>query len=102
MNKNKLFSLLIAFVITTVGLIATAEDAATTPPPAAPAKKGAAKKKTMKLDFDNETVTGSYDTPDASFINSRRMVKYKELFNKRTNFIEEIESNKGLFNEYQK
>ncbi|MGZ3689928.1 MAG: hypothetical protein ACXVAX_00405 [Pseudobdellovibrio sp.] len=103
MNKNKLLSLVIAFVLSTAGLVALAEN--TTPPattPTAAAKKAAAKKKTMKLDFESDTVTGTYDTPDASFINSRRMIKYKELFNKRTNFIEEIESNKGLFNEYQK
>jgi hypothetical protein len=63
-------------------------------------KKAPAAKKSIKLDFENETVTGSYDVPDASFINSRKMIKYKELFNKRTNFIDEIDANKGLFNEY--
>ncbi len=99
MNKNNFFSVLIGFVLLTAGLVAVAQNA--TPPPAQ-TKKAAASKKKMKIDFDNETVTGTYDTPDASFINSRRMIKYKELFNKRTNFIEEIESNKGLFNEYQK
>ena len=57
-------------------------------------------KKKIKLDYENETVMGTYDVPDASFINSRKMIKYKELFNKRTNFIYEIDANKGLFNEY--
>jgi len=66
----------------------------------APAKKAPAAKKNIKIDFENETVTGTYDVPDASFINSRKMIKYKELFNKRTNFIDEIDANKGLFNEY--
>ena len=65
------------------------------------AAKNKAKKK-IKIDFENETVTGNYDVPDTLFLNSRRHIKYKELFNKRTNFIEEIESNKGLFNEHQK
>ena len=80
---------------------AVANSAASADSPAAAPAKGGAKKK-INLDFENDTVMGTYDTPDASFINSRRMIKYKELFNKRTNFIEEIDSNKGLFNEYQK
>jgi FlaG/FlaF family flagellin (archaellin) len=64
------------------------------------AKKAPAAKKNIKIDFESDTVTGTYDVPDASFINSRKMIKYKELFNKRTNFIDEIDANKGLFNEY--
>ncbi len=59
-------------------------------------------KKKIKINFEDETITGNYDVPDTLFLNSRRLIKYKELFNKRTNFIEEIESNKGLFNEHQK
>jgi hypothetical protein len=64
------------------------------------AKKPTGAKKNIKIDFESDTVTGTYDVPDASFINSRKMIKYKELFNKRTNFIDEIDANKGLFNEY--
>ena len=56
----------------------------------------------IKIDFEDEAVSGSYDVPDTMFMNSRRLIKYKELFNKRTNFIDEIDSNKGLFNEHQK
>lgn len=80
-------------------------DAAVTPSAPSSAPNAAAKnkaKKKIKIDFENETITGNYDVPDTLFLNSRRLIKYKELFNKRTNFIEEIESNKGLFNEHQK
>lgn len=59
-------------------------------------------KKQIKIDFEDQLIKGDYDVPDTLFLNSRRLVKYKELFNRRTNFIEEIEANKGVFNEYQK
>lgn len=102
MNKNN-FLLKVFVCATLVVLLFKIEMAqAQSPAPApAPAKK-AAGKKTIKIDYENDLVMGVYETPDASFINSRRMIKYKELFNRRTNFIEEIDSNKGLFNEYQK
>lgn len=102
---NTLFSVCV-FVI---GLNAQAQkppatSAAPVPPTVTPAKKAgpAPAIKKIKIDYENDTVLGSYDTPDAQFINSRRMIKFKELFNRRTNFIEEVEANKGLFNEYQK
>ncbi|MBY0452122.1 MAG: hypothetical protein K2P92_03735 [Bdellovibrionaceae bacterium] len=97
----------IALLVTIAGLNVQAQAPAapaSKPAPAATAKKGAAPAKItkIKIDYENETVLGNYDTPDAQFINSRRMIKFKELFNRRTNFIEEVEANKGLFNEYQK
>ena len=96
MHKNKLILLsLISFLSLTAG----AQVASPTSAPSATAK---ATKKKIKIDYENELVTGSYDVPDAQFLNSRKLIKYKELFNKRTNFIEEIDSNKGVFNEYQK
>lgn len=100
MSKNNIFKLFTATALVVLfGSIELAQ--AQTPPPTATAKKAPAKK-TIKIDYENDVVMGVYETPDASFINSRRMIKYKELFNRRTNFIEEIDSNKGLFNEYQK
>ena len=93
MHKNNLISFAFVFLFT-AGLAAQ-----TAPAPAAK-PKGAPKK--VAIDFENDVITGSYDVPDAQFLNSRKLIKYKELFNKRTNFIEEIEANKGLFNEYQK
>jgi len=107
-NKNNLIiSLAITAFMSSAALAQTARTPAqaaapatqTAPQKKAPAAPSGAKKK-IKLDYENETVTGSYDVPDASFINSRKMIKYKELFNKRTNFIDEIDANKGLFNEY--
>lgn len=100
MNKNnflKLFTTAALLVLFSTVEVAQAQTAAP-----APSAKKAQSKKTIKLDYENDVVMGVYETPDASFINSRRMIKYKELFNRRTNFIEEIDSNKGLFNEYQK
>ena len=111
MNKNNIILALLAFVAfagltltKTSTAFAQGSPAAKTKKSSAavvtaPANPNAAKKK-IKIDYDNETVTGGYDVPDAQFINSRRMIKYKELFSKRTNFIEEIDANKGLFNEY--
>lgn len=111
MRRNKLNSVLFLILMTVqVGSTAYAQSDATVTPSAASsapnsapsaAAKNKAKKK-IKIDFENETITGNYDVPDTLFLNSRRLIKYKELFNKRTNFIEEIESNKGLFNEHQK
>lgn len=101
MNKNNFFKLFtVAALVVLFGMAELALAQTTTPAPSA-AKKPVAKK-TIKIDYENDVVMGVYETPDASFINSRRMIKYKELFNRRTNFIEEIDSNKGLFNEYQK
>lgn len=87
------------------GLIAqAAEPNANTQTVAQPKKSVATNdaKKKIKLNFEDELVTGNYEAPDALFMSSRRLIKYKELFNRRTNFIDEIESNKGLFNEHQK
>lgn len=98
MNKNNFFKL---FTSAALIVLLSAVDLAQAQTPAAAAKKTPGKK-TIKIDYENDVVMGVYETPDASFINSRRMIKYKELFNRRTNFIEEIDSNKGLFNEYQK
>lgn len=103
MNKNNFIRLLCALLILTGVPFVSAQ----TPNAAGGANTGkaaanAANKKKIKIDYENELVMGNYDVPDAQFLNSRRMIKYKELFNKRTNFIDEIESNKGLFNEYQK
>lgn len=100
MNKNNLFKLLTSAAL--VVLFGATELAQAQTPAPAPSAKKAPSKKTIKIDYENDVVMGVYETPDASFINSRRMIKYKELFNRRTNFIEEIDSNKGLFNEYQK
>ena len=111
MHRNKsLYVLFLILLGVQFGSNANAQsDATITPsaPSSAPntAPNAAAKNKTkkkIKIDFENETITGNYDVPDTLFLNSRRLIKYKELFNKRTNFIEEIESNKGLFNEHQK
>lgn len=100
MHKNNLISFAIAMLFS-AGLAAqTAPAPAAKPAATAKAKTGAPKK--VAIDFENDVITGSYDVPDAQFLNSRKLIKYKELFNKRTNFIEEIEANKGLFNEYQK
>lgn len=104
MSRNKIKNIILCIVFGFSGF-AFAQN--TQPQPQAQ-KQSAAKavgpagKKKIKLDYESDVVMGAYDTPDASFINSRRMIKYKELFNRRTNFIEEIDSNKGLFNEYQK
>ena len=112
MNKNNIITSLVFFALLS-SFTSEAQtngkkaDAATTvpvvkkvnPQPQVPVNRNAVKKK-VKLDYDDETVLGNYDLPDAQFINSRRMIKYKELFNKRTNFIQEIDANKGLFNEY--
>ena len=111
MNKNNIILTLLAFLVFAGLAFATADRALAQAAPAVTAKKSGttvvtapvnpnAPKKKIKIDYEGETVTGGYDVPDASFINSRRMIKYKELFNKRTNFIEEIDANKGLFNEY--
>lgn len=108
MNKNSaIFALALALSIFAGSFAgaqtrnpAQAQPAQTAPAPAKKAAPANAAKKKIKLDYENETVMGTYDVPDASFINSRKMIKYKELFNKRTNFIDEIDANKGLFNEY--
>ncbi|MCC2678065.1 MAG: hypothetical protein K0R29_641 [Pseudobdellovibrio sp.] len=103
MNKNNiLIALSVSFLTASFGFAQTSRTPAQTQPAQTAPKKPAAStaKKKIKLDYENETVMGAYDVPDASFINSRKMIKYKELFNKRTNFIEEIDANKGLFNEY--
>ena len=110
MNKSNLkIRLLLSLVVLLTGLMAAAQTATSPSPAPAPAPsastatgKKAAPLKKVKIDYENETVMGTYDTPDAQFINSRRMMKFKVLFNRRTNFIDEVESNKGLFNEYQK
>lgn len=110
MHRNRIIYLLILmFLSVSIGLSTSAQTESSqtvTPggPSSAPnvvAPKNKAKKK-IKINFEDENITGNYDVPDTLFLNSRRLVKYKELFNKRTNFIEEIESNKGLFNEHQK
>ena len=64
------------------------------------ASKNAKKKYT--LNFDDETVTGEFEAPDTMVMSTRGLMKYKELFNKRINFIAEAESTKGMFNEYKK
>ncbi len=55
-------------------------------------------KKKVTIDFEDEIIKGNYDAPELIFLNSRKAVKYKDLFNTRTHFIDEIESNRGLFN----
>ena len=99
MHKNNLVSLALVLLFAT-GLAAQTAPAPAAKPAATAKPKGPPKK--VAIDFENDVITGSYDVPDAQFLNSRKLIKYKELFNKRTNFIEEIEANKGLFNEYQK
>lgn len=59
-------------------------------------------KKKYTLNFDDETVTGEFEAPDTMVMSTRGLMKYKELFNKRINFIAEAESTKGMFNEYKK
>lgn len=97
-----MFIILMIFVHFNIG---TQVNAAETPgvksAPKAVSKSPDNKKK-LTLNFEDETVTGNYEAPDALLMSSRRLIKYKELFNRRTNFIEETESNKGLFNEHQK
>ena len=107
MRRNKFVYVFVMILLSVqAGPSAHAQaDPKVMPSPASSAPNTAAKnkaKKKIKIDFENETITGNYDVPDTMFLNSRRLIKYKELFNKRTNFIEEIESNKGLFNEHQK
>lgn len=103
MDKNSMYKLILIIALAFTALTTQAQTPA--PAPAAnaapPAKKPGAVKK-IKIDYENETVMGVYDMPDAQFINSRRIIKFKELFNRRSNFIEEVEANKGLFNDYQK
>jgi hypothetical protein len=102
-NKSKIILALFVSILAAsfAGAQTARKPAQSQPAQSAPKKPAApAGKKKIKLDYENETVMGTYDVPDASFINSRKMIKYKELFNKRTNFIEEIDANKGLFNEY--
>lgn len=100
MRKN---NFILSIVVLLLGFTVSAQAPAPAPSSTAPNAAAATKtKKKVKIDYENEVVTGSYDVPDAQFLNSRKLIKYKELFNKRTNFIEEIEANKGLFNEYQK
>lgn len=97
---NFLLSLSLVAVVVPVSAQTSQPQVITPGAPNATAKSKSKKK--IKINFEDETVTGNYDLPDTMFLNSRRLIKYKELFNKRTNFIEEIESNKGLFNEHQK
>lgn len=59
-------------------------------------------KKKYKINFEEELITGEYEAPDMVVMNSRGLIKYKELFNKRSNFIAEVEASKGVFNEYKK
>lgn len=59
-------------------------------------------KKKYTLNFDDETVMGEFEAPDTMVMSTRGLMKYKELFNKRINFIAEAESTKGMFNEYKK
>ncbi len=107
MNKNNFLTVLIKFIILSIfSVVVAAAEAQTTPVKTGQTqvvkKTQPAPIKKIKIDYENDTVLGAYDTPDAQFISSRRMIKFKELFNRRTNFIQEVESNKGLFNEYQK
>lgn len=106
MHRNKLILFLLMIFL---GVSAGAQTSETTEVSASPAASAttpntAAKqsktKKKIKINFEDENVTGNFDVPDTMFMSSRRLIKYKELFNKRTNFIDEIESNKGLFNEH--
>ena len=102
-----MFIILMIFVHFNIGTQVNASEtpgvksAGATPAPKT-ASKAPDNKKKIKLNFEDETVTGNYEAPDALLMSSRRLIKYKELFNRRTNFIEETESNKGLFNEHQK
>lgn len=57
-------------------------------------------KKKLNLDFEDEIVKGSSDAPDVMFLNTRRAIKYKELFDMRTNFIQEVEQSRELFNDF--
>ena len=59
-------------------------------------------KKKVVLDFEEEVIKGDNNVPELLLLNSRKLIRYKDLFNKRTNFIDEIDANKGLFNENQK
>ena len=109
-NKNIYFFMLLLLGVSFAGLARAQTENSTAVVPGSPSSapnvsNAAAKNKTkkkIKINFEDEAITGNYDVPDTLFLNSRRLIKYKELFNKRTNFIEEIESNKGLFNEHQK
>ena len=55
-------------------------------------------KKRVSLNFDDELVQGQYDAPEVLLMNSRKHIKYKDLFNTRNNYIDEIETNRGMFN----
>lgn len=100
MLKNRLLFLLILIFI---NFSASAQSVSTIVKPGTAPKDSAKQSKSKKkinINFEDEVVTGNYDIPDSMFMSSRKLIKYKELFNKRTNFIEEIDSNKGLFNEH--
>ena len=67
-------------------------------------KKNKSVKSQNKVDinFEDEVIKGDNNVPEMLLVNSRKLVKYKDLFNKRTDFIDEVESNKDLFNDYRK
>jgi hypothetical protein len=100
-NKNN-YCLIILNIIFLISVNLFAQNFQSTQPKKSDVTEKADGNKKVKIDYDSDLIIGTNENPDTSFINSRRMIKYRELFNRRTNFIEEIESNKGLFNEHQK
>lgn len=70
--------------------------------PAAPTAKPTRPKSKVTINFEDEFIKGNYDAPEILLMNSRKHIKYKDLFNTRNHFIDEIESNRGLFNAHRK
>lgn len=59
-------------------------------------------RKKVSINFEDELVEGQYDAPEILLMNSRKLIKYKDLFNTRNNFLDEIETNRGMFNGQRK
>jgi hypothetical protein len=54
--------------------------------------------KKVTLNFDEEVIKGTGDSPNLILLNSSKMSSFKDLYKKRTNFMDKVEQNKGLFN----
>ena len=107
-SKLVIFSILVLAVGTTSAQYRTPAQAVPVAPqnaeaaPAVPVAKPTRPKSKVTLNFEDEFIKGNYDAPDILLMNSRKHIKYKDLFNTRNHFIDEIESNRGLFNAHRK
>ncbi|WP_374030239.1 hypothetical protein [Bdellovibrio bacteriovorus] len=54
--------------------------------------QAAKKSRTVKLNFDDELVTGSTEKPDLTNLDTRKEFNYKKLIRVRENFINETEA----------